>query len=193
MKKSIGVRTAVHPHPVFIICTYDAKGVPNAANIAWGGIASSGPDSISIAVRPSRYTYENLMSKKCFTVNLTPEKYMSEADYFGIVSGRDVNKFEVTGLTPVKAEFVDAPYIEEFPLIAECVVTHTLDLNAHTLFVGEIKDVKVDEQYADDIKGIAVAAGLLEFDSFGYLYRRPGEIAGSAFQVGRKWLENTEK
>ena len=71
--------------------------------------------------------------------------HAKEADYFGIASGRDVDKFAVAGLTAVQGEFVDAPYVGEFPLVLECKLLHTIEIGLHTQFIGEIMDVKADE------------------------------------------------
>jgi flavin reductase (DIM6/NTAB) family NADH-FMN oxidoreductase RutF len=174
----------IFPNPVLVVCTYDANGKANAATLAWGGVASSGPSAVSIAVQPRRYTYEALMSRKAFTVNLTPAKYVAEADYFGIASGRDDDKFAVTGLTPVRSELVDAPYIAEFPYSLECVVTHTLDLGVHTLFIGEIKDVKIDADAAD-----WGGFDLLIYDAAKREYRLPGKAIAKGFDVGRKFIK----
>jgi len=62
-----------------------------------------------------------------------------------VASGAKVDKFAKTGLTADKSQIVDAPYIAEFPLILECRLLHTLDLGSHTQFIGEILDVKCDE------------------------------------------------
>jgi flavin reductase (DIM6/NTAB) family NADH-FMN oxidoreductase RutF len=186
-KKSIGVRETIFPNPAMIVGTYDKDGIPDVAAFAWGGVASSGPAAISIAVRPSRYTYENLNLKKAFTINLPSPKYADESDYFGIVSGRDVNKFEITGLTAAHGEYVDAPYIEEFPVNIECAVAHSLDLGAHTLFIGEVKDIKVDEALAADMKGLWGAAQILTYDSLALSYRLPGEEIAKAFSCGLRF------
>ena len=69
---------------------------------------------------------------------------MVEADYVGIASGRDVDKFAVAGLTPVRSELVDAPYAEEFPVVLECRLLHIVEIGLHTQFIGEIVDVKAD-------------------------------------------------
>jgi flavin reductase (DIM6/NTAB) family NADH-FMN oxidoreductase RutF len=170
-----------------IVGTYDGNGAPNAAAFAWGGVASSNPAAVSVAVRPSRYTFENLNLKKAFTINLPSPEFVEASDYFGIASGRDVNKFEKTGLTPVAGEFVDAPYIEEFPVNIECEVSHSLDLGAHTLFIGEVKDIKVDEALASDVKGLWGAARVLTYDSLALSYRLPGEEIAKAFSCGLKF------
>lgn len=86
------------------------------------------------------------MNRKAFTVNIPSEKYVKETDYFGTVSGRDVDIFKETGLTSVKSELVDAPYIKEFPLVLECKLLHTIEIGLHTEFIGEIMDVRAEEE-----------------------------------------------
>lgn len=189
MKKSAGTLGLIFPNPVLVVGTYDENGEPNAATLAWGGIASSDPASVSIAVRPTRYTYEALKRTGAFTINLPSVEHAAAADYFGMVSGRDVRKFEATKLTPLHGEFVDAPYIAEFPYCMECEVTHSLDLGAHTLFIGAIRDVKVDEMFLDEEGNpLWEGAKILSFDSGMRAYRAPGEVVGQGFSAGRKYI-----
>jgi flavin reductase (DIM6/NTAB) family NADH-FMN oxidoreductase RutF len=187
-KRSLGVTNLVFPNPVFIVCTYDEAGRANAINLAWGGVASSGPEAVSIAVRPSRHTHAALLQRRAFTLNLPSERYVAEADYFGIVSGRDVDKFAATGLTPVRGTHVDAPLIEEFPYGLECEVTQTLDLGAHTLFIGAVRDVKASPEFLD-ADGVfdTEAAGILTYDVMSRQYRLPGELVAPAFNIGKKF------
>ena len=88
--------------------------------IAWGGICCSKPPCVTISLRKATYTYGNIMERQAYTVSVPSVRYVREADYFGIASGRNVNKFSKTGLTPVRSEMVDAPYVVEFPMILEC-------------------------------------------------------------------------
>ena len=188
MKKSIGINERIFPNPVLVLGTYDESGMPNAATFAWGGVASSNPPAISVAVRPSRYTYENLMKRKAFTASLATEEYLAEIDYFGIASGRDGNKIEKVGLTASRAEFVDAPYIEELSYTIECEVIHTLDLGAHVLFIGEIKDVKISDILIDENGKLDLSnSGFVTFDSVSGTYLKMGEVADKAFSVGLKY------
>ena len=109
MKTSLGPRTLAYPTPVFVVGTYDAGRTPNAMAVAWGGICCSKPPCVSIAVRAATYTYGNLKERKAFTVNIPSEKYYREADYAGIVSGRDHDKFKDTGLSAEKSKVALAP------------------------------------------------------------------------------------
>ena len=189
MKTNLDANERIFPNPALVVCTYDEAGVPNAATLAWGGVASSHPQSVSIAVRPSRYTFDALVRNRAFTLNLPSVQHVAEVDYFGMVSGRDAHKFDVTGLTPVRGDVVNAPYIEEFPFSMECVVTHAFDLRAHTLFIGEIKNIKIDEDFVGE-KGMILweKAGILTYDSGQRVYRAPGEAVGDAFSIGKKFM-----
>lgn len=145
MKLSLGAKTIVYPAPVFVVGTYDKAGKPNVMTAAWGGICCSNPPCVAVSIRKATYTYGNMIERKAFTINIPSEKYVKETDFFGISSGRDVDKFSASGLTPVKSEVVDAPYIDEFPFVLECKVLHTVAIGLHTQFIGEIMDIKVEE------------------------------------------------
>ncbi len=144
-KKSIGVRSEVYPKPAFVIGSYDEDGTPNIMTAAWAGICNSDPLSIAVSMRPATYSYENVTKSKSFTVNVPSSEMARYVDYAGRFSGRDVNKFEETGLTPVKGEFVNAPYVKEFPIVIECELREYHDLGSHRQFIGKVIDVKVDE------------------------------------------------
>ncbi len=187
MKKSLGAKTIVFPTPVFIVGTYDDGNKPNAMAVAWGGISCSDPVCVNISVREATYTYANILKKKAFTVNIPSEAYIKEADYFGIASGRSEDKFASTGLTPVKSEIVDAPYVKEFPFILECSLLHSVKIGLHTLFIGQVKDIKADEQVltkegAADIEKIKP----MIFNPANRTYYGVGKYLADAFSVGRK-------
>ena len=108
MKVSLPVDSmiVIIPAPVFIVGTYDADGRPNAMAAAWAGMCCHRPPSLAVALRAATYTHGCILSQKCFTVSIPSVDHVAEADYLGIASGRDLNKFEVAGLTPVRAETV---------------------------------------------------------------------------------------
>lgn len=188
MKTSLGPRTIVYPTPVFVVGTYDAEDKPNVMAVAWGGICCSKPPCVSIAVRKATYTYGSLISRKAFTVSIGSSEHAAVADYFGLVSGRDEDKFAVTGLTPVRAETVDAPYVDEFPLVLECAVVHTAELGLHTLFVGEIKDVKAEEAgLSEDGKPSVAKMRPFCWAPAENRYYALGEDLGRGFSIGKDY------
>lgn len=144
MKKSLGAKPLVFPTPVWVVGSYDKEGKPNIMTVAWGGICCSRPPCVGVSLRKATYTYGNIVERKAFTVNVPSEAYCREADYIGIASGKQVDKFAATGLTPVRSGLVDAPYVGEFPLVLECRLLRTVEIGLHTQFIGEIVDVKAD-------------------------------------------------
>lgn len=144
-KLSLGARTIFFPAPVWVIGSYDKNGEPNVMTSAWVGICCSKPPCVMISLRKETYTFGNIMERKAFSVNIPSESFAAETAYFGSVSGRDIDKFSVTGLTPVKCDLVDAPYIKEFPIVIECKLLQTHELGSHTMFIAEIMDVKADK------------------------------------------------
>lgn len=145
-KKSIGERNLVFPEPAMVIGSYDKDGKPNIMTAAWFGVANSRPLKVSVSLRPATYSYHCIMENMAFTVNVPDASHLKYVQFAGRYSGKDMNKFEETGLTPVKSDFVNAPYIKEFPMVLECKVTEYHDLGSHRQFIGQVVDAKIDER-----------------------------------------------
>jgi flavin reductase (DIM6/NTAB) family NADH-FMN oxidoreductase RutF len=187
MKRSRGARTIVYPTPVFIVGTYDPEGRPNMMAAAWGGIACSRPPAVTVALRAATLTHGNIVARQAFTISIASEDYIEAADYVGIVSGRDADKFAQSGLTPIRSELVDAPYVGEFPMALECKLLHVLEIGLHTLFVGEVLDVKAEESVLNAEGKIAIEkVRPLIFAPDGGGYFGVGEYLGPAFEIGRR-------
>jgi flavin reductase (DIM6/NTAB) family NADH-FMN oxidoreductase RutF len=190
MKNSLGAKTIVPTTPVWVVGTYDPKGKPNVMTAAWGGICCSQPPCLYVSLRKATYTYSNIMERKAFTVSIPSETYTKEADYFGITTGKKVDKFAATGLTPVKSDLVDAPYVKEFPVVIECKVIKIVEIGLHTEFIGEIIDVKADslvlnEKNLPDIEKVKP----IVWNPAGMAYHGIGKPVGQAFSIGKEIIK----
>jgi flavin reductase (DIM6/NTAB) family NADH-FMN oxidoreductase RutF len=186
MKKSFGSIPLAFPAPVWCIGSYDKEGKPNIMTVAWGGICCSKPACMTISLRKATYTYGCIMGRKAFTINVPSVNYVKEADYFGIASGRDVDKFLKSGLTPLRSEIVDAPYVKEFPVVLECNMIEYHELGLHTQFIGEILDIKIDESVLDEDGNPEI--GKIQpiiFSPKDRDYNGIGETIGKAFEIGK--------
>ena len=187
MKKSVGAKSLLFPTPVLMRGTYDQAGKPNLMNAAWGGICCSQPPCIAVSTRKATYTHAAIVERKAFTVGIACESRIVEADYVGIASGRDVDKFAVSGLTPVRSELVDAPYAAEFPVVLECRLLHVVEIGMHTQFIGEIIDIKADtEVFGEDGHLDIMKVRPLIFDTSHKGYHGVGALLGQAFSIGKE-------
>ena len=186
MKKSLGPRTLAFPTPVWVVGTYGPDGKPNAMTAAWASICCSSPPCVAVSLRKATYSYGNIVARQAFTINIPSEEHVKAADYFGMVTGEEVNKFAVSRLTPVSSSLVDAPFIKEFPLILECQVIHTLEIGLHTQFIGKILDVKAEatvlgESGFPDIEKVRPIIFGPEIRT----YHGIGKYLGLAFSIGK--------
>ncbi len=142
--------TILGPVPaVMVSCGDFEKGEKNIITIAWTGTINSDPAMLYISVRPSRYSYEIIKRTGEFAVNLTTEALTFAADWCGVKSGRDYDKFGEMNLTAAKGYFSGCPIIEESPVSIECSVRDIIPLGSHHMFLGEILGVSVDSRYID--------------------------------------------
>lgn len=140
----------LYPLPVALVSVADGEGRKNVFTVAWTGTVCSDPPMVSISVRPERYSYHMIQETGEFVINLTTEGLAYAADYCGVVSGRDVDKFEKMHLTPIKGNVVKAPLIKESPVNIECVVKDAKALGSHDMFIAEVAAVHADEKYIDE-------------------------------------------
>ena len=140
----------LYPVPAVMVACTRPKEKPNIITIAWAGTVCSSPAMLSISVRPERYSYDIIKQTGEFTVNLVTPQLAKAADYCGVRSGRQVDKFEEMHLTPVASQQITAPGIGESPVILECKVRQILELGTHHMFVAEVVNVSVDVARIDE-------------------------------------------
>lgn len=185
MKKDLGIVDAIYPMPVLMVAAYDENGKVNVMNAAWGQIADD--DKVIIFIGEGKKTWLNILASKAFTVALADEKHMDVADFFGIASGNKIDdKFERTGYHAVRSDKVNAPIIEEFPVVMECELLEHLKDEYVSAIVGRIVNVKADEEVLDEKGKVDVTkTRALIFDQFRNGYYVTGEKVGQAWNAGK--------
>lgn len=139
----------LYPLPAVMVSVADGKGLANIITVAWAGTICTNPPMVSISVKPSRYSHHMLMETREFAINLTTQELTYAADYCGVKSGRDVDKWKELNLTPMPSEVIKAPCIAESPVNIECKVSTIEKLGSHDLFAAEVVAVHVDDRYMD--------------------------------------------
>ena len=182
MRKNFGAKPWLYPQPVLIIGTYDADGNADAMNAAWGGMYDTNQVMLCLG---EHKTTDNIRLKKAFTVSFATAPTVVASDYVGIASANtEPKKMEKAGFTTTKAEFVDAPLINELPFAIECKL---VKFNEDGIAVGEIVNVCAEESILD-AQGKIDAAKLdaIIFDPANGAYLRLGEKVGNAFSDGNQ-------
>lgn len=133
--------------PVMVSCGTLDK--PNVLTVAWTGILNTAPPKTYISLRPTRYSYDIIKKSGEFVINLTTAELIWAADFCGVRSGRENDKFALTGLTPEKASQVACPMIAQSPVSIECRVAEVVSLGSHDMFIADIVAVNIDGRYID--------------------------------------------
>ena len=176
----------LYPLPAVMVSCADREGNSNIITVAWAGTVCSTPPMVSISVRPDRHSWHMIRESGEFVVNLTTEKLTRATDLCGVKSGRDTDKWKLAHLTPIPARRVSAPLIKESPVNLEGVVKQTLELGSHTMFVGEVVSVSVDEAYMDGQNRFHLEAAKPVCYSHGRYYALGRELGSFGFSVARK-------
>ena len=179
----MGAQTLLYPMPAVLVGAM-VNGKANFMTAAWCGIAASTPPAISVALRRARYTFEGVEASGAFSINVPSADQARIVDFCGIYSGHRQDKSEI-----FQVEFgrlKTAPLIAECPIKHACKVIHTLDLDSHVLFVGEIMETYVNEDCLSDGKPDTAKIDPLIYSTGSQQYHRLGEAVGKAFSIGKK-------
>ncbi len=146
-KRLIQPNTTFYPAAVALITTGADR--PNVMTCNRIASCSAEPARLSISIRPARYSHDLIRSTGEFVLNLPTPGQALLADYVGVVSGREEDKFAISGLRLASASQLKTPLLADCPVNVECAVERELDLDSHTLFIGRVLAVHVEESVLD--------------------------------------------
>lgn len=181
----------LYPLPaVLVSCgNYNGDGDTSHSNlitVAWCGTVCSDPAMVFISVRPSRFSHDIIKRSGEFVINLTTEAIVSQTDKAGVLSGKDVDKFQRCKLTPAKADQVSCPLVLESPVNIECRVTQMIPLGSHDMFLAKVLCVHVDEKLLDQKGKLRLdKAGLIAY-SHGTYHALGKSLGTFGFSVRKK-------
>lgn len=171
--------TMIYPLPaVLVTCGNEDSGY-GIMTASWTGTVCTNPAMCYVSVRKERHSYQLIKDTMQFTLNLTTEAMAHATDWCGVRSSRDYDKWAATGLTPHAGVAVDCPSVEQSPVSIECRVTQILELGSHDMFIGEVLNVVVDDEFLDD------ATGELRLDRAKLIAYSHGHYYGLGSHIGR--------
>lgn len=185
MRTKLKLTEGIFPMPVLMIATYNEDGSVNVMNAAWGTMVER--DIVALNLSEGHKTVQNIKARGAFTVSIADAAHVVEADYFGVESGNKVSdKLARSGLTAGRAEAVDAPVINEFPLCLECEFIEYQGGEYGCGVIGRVVNVTADERVMADGKVDISRVDAIAFDPYTHGYYRVTERVGEAFKDGLK-------
>ena len=140
----------LYPLPAVMVSCRRQGERPNIITVAWSGTVNTDVPMLYISVRKSRYSYDILRETREFVVNLVNKDLTYAADFCGVRSGRDGDKFAEMKLTELPSKNIKAPGIAESPVNIECRVKKIMPLGSHDMFLAKVTAVQVDESLLDE-------------------------------------------
>lgn len=176
----------LYPLPAVLVTCRDSKGNDNVLTVAWTGTICSDPAMLYISVRPERHSYPMIKETGVFVVNLTTEALLQATDYCGVRSGRDEDKFQAMGLMKGEAEKINAPILVESPVNIECKVKEIVPLGSHDMFLAEVVNVQVSDEYMDENGTFNLASAKPLAYSHGRYYEIGQQLGTFGYSVRKK-------
>ena len=185
MRAKLNITEGIFPMPVLMIATYNDDGTVNVMNAAWGTMQER--DIVALNLSEGHKTVKNIKKRGAFTVSIADAAHVTEADFFGIESGNSVSdKLGKSGLTASRAEAVDAPVINEFPICLECQFIEYQGDKYGCGVIGKVVNVTADESVMKDGKIDMSLVNAIAFDPYTHGYYKVTERVGEAFKDGLK-------
>ena len=149
MKKETSVRDGLRQlpiRPVYLV-SVEHEGKKNIISIGMFAFFSGKPTLVGVGITRARYSFDLVRQSGEYVVNVVDEELMKAVRICGRKSGREVDKFELAKLTPVRGVKVKAPLIQESPVSIQCKVVKEVEIGDHVWFIGEVLAVHVREGY----------------------------------------------
>ncbi|MCM1004704.1 MAG: flavin reductase family protein [Prevotella sp.] len=179
--------TMLNPLPAVLVTCGSSPQDWNLLTVAWTGTICTDPAMCYISVRKERHSHALIERNMEFTINLTTEEMARATDWCGVKSGRDIDKFKATGLTPIPGELVSSPTLKESPLSIECAVTEIMRLGSHDMFIARVLVVRADDRYIDPATGkFDLEKARLIAYSHGQYYTLGNNLGHFGFSVRKK-------
>ncbi|MBI9053407.1 MAG: flavin reductase family protein [Bacteroidales bacterium] len=143
----------IYPVPAAMVSCGANPDEYNIISIAWTGTINSVPPMCYVSIRKERHSHQIIKKNMSFVINYPTKDLVRAVDFCGKRSGRDFDKFKEMNLTPIPSENVKSPVIKESPINIECKVTEIKELGSHDMFIAEVVNIQVAENYIDSKNG----------------------------------------
>ena len=190
MKQSWKPGTMIYPLPAVLVSCGNTPERRNLITVAWTGTICTNPAMCYISVRPERWSHHLIAESGEFVINVKTDSLVRAADFCGVRSGKDTDKFAEMKLTALPASKVSAPILAQSPISLECKVTEVKHLGSHDMFIAEIVAIQVDDKYIDGDGRLDLRKAGVMFYSHGEYFAQGKKIGQMGYSVKKKRTKN---
>lgn len=185
MKKNIGQKLALYPTPATVVGTVGEGGKVNWLLVAHVGIVSH--SKLLLSIHSAHHSIKAIDTTKRLSINIIDEAFVAAADYTGTVSGAKTDK---SAIFPYHLGEAGMPVIEQSPLVMECEVIDTYEIDGFKNYICSILNTYIEEDKLDenDKPDYAKLKPVL-FEMPTYKYLRTGDIIGDCVKMGKAYGE----
>ena len=133
----------IEPGPVVMVTT-SYGGQPDVMTMSWHMMIEFTPPLLACVVSNRNRTFNILKKTKECVLNIPTAELAKKVVACGSVSGKKIDKFKKFGLTPVAADCVQAPLIDECYANLECVVIDSKLVTKYNVFILEVVHAWID-------------------------------------------------
>ncbi|MCK5212971.1 MAG: flavin reductase family protein, partial [Dehalococcoidia bacterium] len=181
----------VYPIPIALVgATVD--GVANFTEVGDCAVIGIHPALVTISLSATHHATKGIDDTGAFSINFPSTDMLSLTDYCGMVSGRDVDKSKLFNV--FQGEHTDVPLIEDCPVGLECRVLEVMQVKHRRLFIAEVIECYVSNQFVETVDGKHAVANLSKLDPIIYAldnrYYRIGDAIGTGYSEGACYKES---
>lgn len=133
----------LEPGPVVLISSA-WRGKSNIMTMSWQTMLEFDPPLFCCVISNRNHSFKMIQATKQCAINIPTAELAKKVVNCGKTSGRDIDKFKYLSLTPVAANQIDAPLIEECFANLECKVVDTKMVKKYNLFIFKVVKAWVD-------------------------------------------------
>ena len=149
MKKEVRLdhvtRLVNHGPVVLVSSVYEGR--VNITPVAWHMPVLKNPPMIALEIGDNHFIYDCIVATGDFVINVPSRVLLEEIVKCGSHSGREIDKFDMCGLTHISSREVQSPALKEALAVMECVLVKDEHLmSKYNIVLAEVKYAEADTE-----------------------------------------------
>ena len=145
-------KALVAPRPIGWISTRSKDGISNLAPYSFFNAVSAQPNMVMFSSQGHKDSVSNIEATGVFACSIVTRTLAERMNATSAPVGKDVNEFELAGVSEAACELIDVSYVKESPAALECRLLEIIPLNRYEgveseyeMVLGEVIGVHIGD------------------------------------------------